>query len=229
MKVNRIKRTRLLHSVLLAGACALSPALAGTALADLRTATPDPAREAAATRAKLLEEKCAKLACRTESRELRLQTKDGVAVMKTELLPYADAGAVVLYPGDAIEVDFAADGKAMGEPHFSRTVDRLDDPKSGPDGKPGPTAPRSDSRSNFWLEFQDNGTGMMLKLKSDLGFRVKYHAVMLVPERDGLRSFDTSSCPVIPYGSAYESWPHAIAMIVLTDFHVVASNDSACD
>jgi hypothetical protein len=229
MTVSRNERARFLHAVLLAGACALNPVLAGPALADLRTAPADPVLDAAAARAKLLVEKCAKLACRTQSRELRLQTGDGVAVMQTELLPYADAGAVVLYPGEAIEVDFATDGKAMGEPHFDRTVDRADDTKVGPDGKLIPSAPRSDSRGNFWVEFQDNGTGMMLNLKSDLGFRVKYHAVMLVPEKDGLRPFDTSSCPVIPYGSAYESWPHAIAMIVLTDFHIVTDGNSACD
>jgi hypothetical protein len=227
MTANRIMRARFLYLAFLVGA--LSPALAGSALADLRTAPDDPVRDAAAARAQLLIEKCAKLACRTQSRELRLQTGDGVAVMDTELAPYADAGAVVLYPGEAIEVDFAADGKTLGEPHFERTVDRVEDPKKGPDGKFIPSAPRSDSRSNFWFEFQDNGKGMLLKLKSDLGVRVKYHAVMLVPERDGLRPADTSSCPVIPYGSAYESWPQAIAMIVLTDFHIVAENDTACD
>jgi hypothetical protein len=227
MTTNRILRTRFLHLAFLAGA--LSPVLAGSALADLRTAPADPVRDAAAARAQLLVEKCAKLACRTQSRELHLQTGDGVAVMKTELVPYADAGAVVLYPGEAIEVDFASDGKTLGEPHFGRTVDRVDEPKEGPDGKLIPSAPRSDSRSNFWLEFRDNGTGMLLKLKSDIAVRVKYHAVMLVPEKDGLRPLDTSSCPVIPYGSAYESWPHAIAMIVLTDFHLVTDDNSACD
>ena len=67
MTTDRILRTRFLYLAFLASA--LSPALTDAALADLRTAPPDPARDAAAARAQLLVEKCAKLACRTQSRE----------------------------------------------------------------------------------------------------------------------------------------------------------------
>jgi len=221
MRSSRYRRVRALGRVVTLVCAALSaPVLA----ADQKAQAPF---EAAAERAFLLAQKCAKLSCRTESRELRLKMSDGIASFQTELLPYADEGAVILYPGEAIEVDFPADGKAL-EPHFGKVVDRIDNPKVS-NGKRVATEPRSDSRANFWFDFQQDGSGMVLKLKSDLGYYVKYHAVMLVPERDGLRPVDTSSCPILSYGSAIESWPHPIAMIVLSDFHVVPDNNTVCN
>jgi hypothetical protein len=149
-----------------------------------------------------------------------------MATFQTELLPYADEDAVVLYPGETIEVDFPADDKAL-EPHFGMTVDHVDGPKVV-GGKRVASAPRSDSRVNFWFDFQQTASGMVLKLKSDIGYDVRYHAVMLVPEKDGLRRLGTSSCPVISYGAVTESWPHQIAMIVLSDFHRITDNDLSC-
>ena len=198
-------------------------ALASSPAVSAEQAAPDPSETA---RAKFLAEKCSVLACRTQSRELQLKLDGGIATFQTELLPYADEGAVILYPGEAIQVDFPADGKAM-EPHFGMTIDHIDGPKVV-GGKRVPTAPRSDSRANFWFDFQQEGTGMLLKVKSDIGYNVRYRAVMLVPEKDRLKPVDTSSCPVISYGFVTESWPYQIAMIVLSEFHVVTDNDLSC-
>ena len=70
---------------------------------------------------------------------------------------------------------------------------------------------------------------MMLQLRNDLGYHVKYDATMLAPDKDGLQEVDTSSCPVIPHGAGTESWPHPIAMIVLSGFRVVADNETSCN
>jgi hypothetical protein len=197
----------------------LAPAIS----ADQSSAAPF----AAAERAFVLADKCAKLTCRTQTRELQFKMSNGVASMQTERLPYVDGGAVILYPGERIEVDFPGIGKTL-EPHFGKLVDHVDDPKVS-EWKRVPTEPRLDSRANFWFDFQQTSTGMMLKLKSDAGYYVRYRAVMMVPEKDGLMTVDTSSCPVLPYSMAYESWPHPIAMIVLSDFQIVADNDSSCN
>src|SRR3954471_463627 len=61
---------------------------------------------AAAERAIVLADKCAKLTCRTQTRELQFKMDNGVVSMQTERLPYVDGGAVILYPGERIEVDF---------------------------------------------------------------------------------------------------------------------------
>ena len=197
--------------------------LASSAVVAAEQATSDPSE---AARAKALAEKCAKVACRTQSRELQFKFDTGTATFQTELLPYADEDAVILYPGETIEVDFSVDGKVL-EPHFGRTVDHVDGPKVV-GGKRVPSAPRSDSRANFWFDFQQTDTGMLLQLKSDIGYDVRYHAAMLVPEKDGLKPVETSSCPVISYGANTESWPHQIAMLVLSDFHRVTDNDLSC-
>jgi hypothetical protein len=115
----------------------------------------------------------------------------------------------------------------MDAPHFSRLVDRLEDPKLG-NGALVSSSPRLDSRANFSLQFTQNGTSTTLRVKSDIGYQVKYDVIMFVPEKDGLKQSYTSSCPVIPYGSAYETWPYPIAMIVLAGFRVVANGDSTC-
>jgi hypothetical protein len=70
---------------------------------------------------------------------------------------------------------------------------------------------------------------MMLQLRNDLGYRVKYDATMFVPDKDALHGVDTSSCPVIPHGGGFESWPHPTAMIVLSAFHVVPDGDLSCN
>jgi hypothetical protein len=187
----------------------------------------DASPEVEAARAKGLAEACARSTCRTQTRELQFKLDGGTLSMQTELLPYADEGNILLYPGDTIEFDFAADGKSMDAPHFSRLVDHLEDPKLG-NGALVSAIPRADSRANFSFQFAQNGTGMTLKVKSDIGYHVKYDAIMFVPEKDGLKQSYTSSCPVIPFGSAYETWPHPIAMIVLTGFRVVADGDFTC-
>lgn len=217
-----MQRNRLSPAAIRSG---LILALCAWVSGPLKAADASPEVEAA--RAKGLAEACARSTCRTQTRELQFKLDGGTLSMQTELLPYADEGNILLYPGDTIEFDFAADGKSMDAPHFSRLVDHLEDPKLG-NGALVSAIPRADSRANFSFQFAQNGTGMTLKVKSDIGYHVKYDAIMFVPEKDGLKQSYTSSCPVIPFGSAYETWPHPIAMIVLTGFRVVADGDFTC-
>src|SRR5258708_6142120 len=209
MRSSRIACLRMLG---MAGLLLCSLASSAAALPEL--APSDPAE---AARAKSLEEACVRATCRTESRELQFKLSGGTVSMQTDLLPYADEGNIILYPGDAFEVDFAADGKAMESPHFSRTLDQVEQ-----------TTSQSGSRAKFSFEFRQTDTGMMLQLRNDLGYRVKYDATIFVPEKDGLHEADTSSCPVIPHGTGSESWPHPIAMIVLSSFRIVADGDLNC-
>jgi len=198
--------------------------MASNAAALPELAPSDPAE---AARAQSLEEACVRTTCRTQSRELQFKLSGGTVSMQTDLLPYADEGNIFLYPGDTIEFDFAADGKSMDAPHFSRLVDHLEDPKLG-NGALVAATPRADSRANFSVQFLQDGTGMTLKVKSDIGYYVKYDVTMFVPEKEGLKQSDTSSCPVIPFGAGYETWPHPIAMIALSGFHIVAGGDLSC-
>ena len=177
------------------------------------------ADEAKAARAKALAEICAQTVCRTETRELRLRTPEGLFVTATEGNPYVHDGSVVLYPGDAVVVDFAADGSMADMPHFSRLSNA-----------PVDVAAPLEGRAIVSLDFsqRDDQPDMNLVLKSGLAFALKYDAYMFVPTRDGVRSGYTSSCTLAPGLTGYEHWPHAIVMIVLTNFRVAPAGDFSC-
>jgi len=179
--------------------------------------------EAEAAAAHELAEACARSACRTESRELRLKSSAGGEWgIKTQLFPYTDKGQILLYAGETIEVEFAADGKAMDKPRFLRVVapgGGQNDPVPSPD-------PNVTATMTLELKQMENKPDMTLIIRSTLGFMIKYDAYMFVPTKDGMRSIYTSSCPIIPRGSAYETWPQEIAMLALTDFRVVSERDA---
>jgi hypothetical protein len=171
-------------------------------------------------RAKALAEACARSTCRSESREIRLRsTTGGEWGLTTQLFPYVDDGQIILYPGETIEVEFAADGKAMDKPRFARVVgsSAVVPPKEGV------------AVFSFELKQLDGKPDMMLTIKSTLGFPVKYDAHMFTFGKDGPQSAYTSSCPIIARGAAFETWPHEIGMIVLTDFRVVSQDRFVCE
>ncbi len=62
----------------------------------------------------------------------------------------------------------------------------------------------------------DNGKSMMLSVKNPLTSSVKYH-IDMVDYRGRLHN--TSSCPVMAGLSVFESWPHPIPEIRITNFH----------
>ena len=172
-----------------------------------------------AARAKELAEICTMVTCRMEPHELRLRAEGGSLVTTTDLLPYVHDGTVVLYPGESVTVDFAADGSMIDMPRFARLASAGDAV-----GMP------SDARASVTLNFSqtDGKPDMLLVLKSSLGFAVKYDAYMYVPTPNGVESGYTSSCPLNAGLSATEHWPHAIMMIVLTNFRLATAADTAC-
>src|SRR6266852_6156524 len=103
MRSSRIARARMFG---MAGILLCSLPSGAAALPDLAPSDPSEA-----ARAQSLQEACARATCRTESRELQFKLSGGTVSMQTDLLPYADEGNILLYPGDTIEFDFAADGK----------------------------------------------------------------------------------------------------------------------
>ena len=66
------------------------------------------------------------------------------------------------------------------------------------------------------LSQSDGETDMFLVAKNPFPRALKYRMGMERLDHDGLLS--TSSCPVVGGGGAYETWPHPIFQIVITDF-----------
>jgi hypothetical protein len=185
----------------------------------------------AEAQAQHIAEVCAKTTCRTETHEVRLKTADGAGyALKTQLFPYEDDGTVILFPGEAVEFDLAADGMPMDVPHFVKVIDHVDTanvtgapPSEAEAKKPG-------ARAKLSVEFRQEADkpDMMLVFRSDLHVALKYNAIILAPTKDGLKSGRTSSCPVKAGLLSFEHWPFPIAMVVLSDFHVALGDDLAC-
>lgn len=61
--------------------------------------------------------------------------------------------------------------------------------------------------------------GMMLVVENSLDQFIRYKAFIAVPNHEGFSY--TSSCPVGPGMSSYESWPYPISHIVMADVHFI--------
>lgn len=76
-----------------------------------------------------------------------------------------------------------------------------------------------------------HGTDMVLLVQNGFSQRLKYRLGMLLPsdpepppgQPPPIRR--TTSCPVLPGQAAYEHWPHAIFLLVATEFHLVDGDD----
>src|SRR5215467_1000986 len=72
----------------------------------------------------------------------------------------------------------------------------------------------------------DDGKSMMLWVENPLARSVKYH-IDMVDHRGTL--YNTSSCPVQAGLRVFESWPHPISEIRITNFHFASkTEDQVC-
>ncbi len=65
-------------------------------------------------------------------------------------------------------------------------------------------------------------SGMMLSVKNPLDKTIKYHLNMI--DYKG-KSHNTSSCPVRAGLSVFESWPHSIPEILVSNTHVASKDE----
>ena len=78
----------------------------------------------------------------------------------------------------------------------------------------------------FSFTQMDSSLGMMLSVKNPFPTSIKYHLNMI---DFGGNSHKTSSCPVNANLSVFESWPHVIPELTLTDMHFLKETDvSSC-
>ena len=70
------------------------------------------------------------------------------------------------------------------------------------------------------FEFSETENGTMLSVKNPFDQPIKYHINMV----DYSGNFHkTSSCPVMAGGGAFESWPHPIPQLVVSNFRFLES------
>ena len=132
--------------------------------------------------------------------------------------PYVDEhSSVSIYAGEAIELSL--DRNDVTRPKFLRTIEHVDTQglkgyqKNAPPVDPSAPALLS-------LEFRQSADkpSMSLVLRNETGVPLKYDVTMFVPTPDGMKSAHTSTCPILPGSMGDESWPHPIAMLLLTNF-----------
>jgi len=192
----------LLSSVRVASATVLLVSLAACAAPQEKVALPKGL-------AKSLED-----ACKSEYTDCRRNFKvqirkaDGSVFEKTFELTYPPVQHgtfVTIFPGETLrlEADVAGD-----------QITRL---KSVGEGDPSKT---------IVLEFKqaEGASDMMLIVRNPFHGMLKYQAGMMVPENDDVQK--TSSCPVIAGKLGFETWPHPVFQLLLTDFHLLAENDT---
>ena len=113
--------------------------------------------------------------------------------------PYVtDKGAIVIFPGEQFVIAFKIEnGKIVGaEPY-----------------------PAGGQLSNaIEVNFKEIDGGMMLTLANHLPNTVKYDAIMKAPDD---KLVHTSSCPVDAGLSNFESWPHPIKFLELSNFRLL--------
>ena len=197
--------------------------LAGLAAEPQMPAVPTPVDALAAI--------CAKVTCRTTERTLQLQNGDGaIAKVRTTKAPYVDEnGNVSLYAGEAIEISFA-DRSDLSHPTFVRTLDKVE--LQGLKGY-HPDAPPPDRSTpailSLELRQEEGKPNMSLVLRNETGVALKYDVTMFVPTPQGMKSAHTSTCPLLPGIMGDESWPHPIAMIILSNFRKTEPGQMICD
>lgn len=174
---------------------------------------------------------CAKMTCRTAERRLQLLTKDGaIAKVMTAKAPYVDEkGNVSLYADEAIEISFA-DRNDLAHPLFVRVLDKIDlQGLKGYQPDSPPPDPATDAILSLELRQEVAKPNMALTLRNETGVAIKYDVTMYVPTPQGMKPAHTSTCPLLPGTVGDESWPHPIALIVLSNFRRANSGQMVCD
>jgi len=75
------------------------------------------------------------------------------------------------------------------------------------------------------FKFEKSDMGMMLSVKNPFPVPIKYHINMIDAKGN---PHQTSSCPAIAKGGAFENWPHPIPQLSISNIHVIEGGNFNC-
>jgi len=75
------------------------------------------------------------------------------------------------------------------------------------------------------FKFEKSDTDMMLSVKNPFPVPIKYHINMIDAKGN---PHQTSSCPAIAKGGAFENWPHHIPQLSISNIHVIEGGNFNC-
>jgi hypothetical protein len=122
-----------------------------------------------------------------------------------ESVPYVADGNVYLFKGENFGVNVTAVGGRLSVSYERDTA-------------------KADVEFMFTQEKAQDGYMMLLVTQNRLRRKLLFDALMTVPGKPGI--IPTSILPVEPMLASYESWPHPIVQLVLTNFRFSAANGS---
>ena len=156
-----------------------------------------------------LEAFCKTNPCR-QNKHIKFNTDNGIVEQVLPLYwPAAQGNKISILPGDELFIEAELlDGGGIGN---FKQVSKIVNPKK---------------TIKFSFTQMDSSVGMMLSVKNPFPFHIKYHINMI--DFSG-KPHQTSSCPVRANISVFESWPHPVPELMLTDMHKQKDGDSmAC-
>jgi len=136
--------------------------------------------------------------------QISMETDSGpFETFLTEYWPAVGDSGISLLPGEELFVEVRIeDGIVLG---FKQVTEIIDPDRT------------------FTFRFvQEHGIGMMLSVQNPFDQPIKYSIDMI--DFQGT-SHQTSSCPLVAGGGAFESWPHPIPEIHITNFRVLSESD----
>jgi hypothetical protein len=164
-----------------------------------------------AAAAQTVPEKCKTMACRKPGTVTLRLVEGGTATPPRAVSPYFDGSVLTLAPGETVTLGYSKSG---GKPALASVSDEAGPVDIGP-------VPAADSMLSFSLKQDDGKPSMTLVVTNTTGNVIRYQAHMYVLAGGGIRSLDTSTCPVLPPQgaapsfSAIETWPRPIVHMVI--------------
>ncbi|ESQ83665.1 hypothetical protein AEAC466_11705 [Asticcacaulis sp. AC466] len=177
----------------------------------------------------------------------KAHTYIGIPVSRS---PYVlEDGAILIFPGETLAFKFNIDNGTLGKPEFIMAfapqmparVDingKLSDnpldanlpPLPTKDGNVDMSALPANSIILSYGEASEHKTGMMLSSDSTLTRAIKFEDTMYVvhPGKSGYTEFHTSTCPVRAGRGVFETWPHPIGPMILTNLRFVPDKETVC-
>ena len=173
---------------------------------------------------------CAKVTCRSAAHVIQLRTAEGGTMNVTAAAsPYVNEdGVLSIYAGEAIEISF--DRSDLGHPKFVRALAHVDsEGVKGYQPNAAPPDPSTPATLSLELRQEEGKAGMTLLLRNDTGVPLKYEVTMVVPTPEGMKKAHTSTCPLFPGMMGDESWPHPVALLLISNFHTVETGQFTCE
>lgn len=183
---------------------------------------------------------CATQACRAGGFSIALRVDDKTfTTIPVSRSPYVlPNGAIMIFPGETIAVQFTPDGDKLTAPKFLKVYaprlpaqvskdGKLSDPDTAGLSKDDAGALPPNTLLLSYGQFKGQ-PGMVLELEHNMPRTVKVDAIMAIIQDGKYVQKPTSTCPVKTKLVGFETWPQAMGPMALTNVRFTADNDSAC-